>query len=378
VLVFMLAYLAVYGGVNAYLWLKVRQALRPAGPWNLVLVLFVVVMVLGPLIAARLDRGGVTWAARPAALAAYVWMAWSFWFLVLGLLGDGWNLLARVAARGWAGAAGLVITPRGGLIMIAVLILLATAWGLREAADLRLERVTVRTPRLAPGSPPIRIAQISDLHLDLLVNETRLGQVIGLIEEGRPDLVVSTGDILDGSAVRQGVLAGLLAAVNPPLGKIAVTGNHEFYAGPALSFGFLESAGFRVLRDERVDLPGGLVVSGVDDPAFRRRGDDGGAAEEQALPPDGAAGFRLLLKHRPAARSESLGRFDLQLSGHTHRGQIFPFGFITRLQYPFLAGLFDLGNGSSLRVSRGTGTWGPPLRVLAPPEVTLLVLEPAG
>jgi predicted MPP superfamily phosphohydrolase len=170
----------------------------------------------------------------------------------------------------------------------------------------------------------------------------------------------------------------MLATVDPPLGKFAIAGNHEFYAGIRQSGRFLRAAGFKFLRNEDFELNGLINLVGVDDPAGKRRYPEIGQVgkEEKILLADlDSERFTLLLKHRPTVEIESLGRFDLQLSGHTHGGQIFPFNLITRLFYPRERGLYRLDKESVLYVSRGTGTWGPPMRFLSPPEVTLIELQ---
>jgi hypothetical protein len=126
-----------------------------------------------------------------------------------------------------------------------------------------------------------------------------------------------------------------------------------------------------VLRGESVTVAGAINLAGVDDPAGPGVGssDTGEKRLLSSLPKEK---FVLFLKHRPSVDRESLGLFDLQLSGHVHCGQIFPFRLITRLFYPYVAGFYPLPHGSSLYVNRGSGTWGPPIRFLAPPEVTIV------
>jgi hypothetical protein len=177
---------------------------------------------------------------------------------------------------------------------------------------------------------------------------------------------------------RHNKLAAMLAELNPPLGKFAITGNHEFYAGIGQSERFLKAAGFTLLRNERLNVAEQLYIVGVDDPAVRRRNQTKGDDEESLLAGLSRERFTLLLKHRPTVETESLGKFDLQLSGHTHGGQIFPFHLITRLFYPREDGLHRLEKGSVLYISRGTGTWGPPMRFLSPPEVTVFELARGG
>jgi len=202
-----------------------------------------------------------------------------------------------------------------------------------------------------------------------------------ILEKVKPDLVVATGDLVDAQMDKLDNLATMLAALNPPMGKFAITGNHEFYAGIRQSGRFLKAAGFKLLRNEDLKLNGFLTIVGVDDPVGKRRYAENGMVgkkEKLLLADSDSERFTLLLKHRPTVDEESLGRFDLQLSGHTHGGQIFPFNLITRLFYPNQRGLHRLDKASVLYVSRGTGTWGPPMRFLSPPEVTLVELQRVG
>jgi hypothetical protein len=210
------------------------------------------------------------------------------------------------------------------------------------------------------------------VHLGLIVRENRLGNILKAVKKENPDILVSTGDLVDGQIDNLSRLAAMLREVNPRYGKYAITGNHEFYAGLDQSILFTEQAGFTMLRGERADIENVLTIAGVDDPQARsfglyRGGDEAGVLA--GLPEDR---FVLLLKHRPLIDHASRGLFDLQLSGHVHRGQIFPFSILTALYYETQSGLARLQGGSSLYVSRGSGTWGPPIRFLSPPEVTVI------
>jgi predicted MPP superfamily phosphohydrolase len=170
----------------------------------------------------------------------------------------------------------------------------------------------------------------------------------------------------------------MLAGISPQYGMYAVLGNHEYYAGLQNSLDFLRRAGFRVLRKEQAKIAECLTIAGVDDPTGARWGDAGGSDEKGLLASPIQHRFTILLKHRPAVHPESRGRFDLQLSGHVHKGQIFPFNLLTWFFFPVSAGLNQLDDGSRLYVSRGTGTWGPPIRFLAPPEITVIDLMPVA
>jgi hypothetical protein len=244
--------------------------------------------------------------------------------------------------------------------------------GYVEALNIRTEHIRLKTAKIPREMSGFKIAQISDVHLGLIVREGRLRRIIDALQAEDPDILVSTGDLVDGQIDHMDGLATLLRKVKTPYGKFAVTGNHEFYAGLDRALEFTEKAGFRVLRGEAVRLPVGIQVAGVDDHAGgpRRRGKD----EKGLLSGLDPEAFTLLLKHRSDFEEAASGLFDLQLSGHAHKGQIFPFSLIVKRVYPRDAGLFDLPGGGAMYVSRGSGTWGPPLRIFAPPEVTVIEL----
>jgi predicted MPP superfamily phosphohydrolase len=166
----------------------------------------------------------------------------------------------------------------------------------------------------------------------------------------------------------------MLQEIKPSYGKYAVTGNHEFYAGLHESLSFTQRAGFTVLRHTGVALTEGFNIAGVDDTANRYFASQEHPSEREMLQSLDQKNFTLLLKHRPVADSKSLGLFDLQLSGHTHKGQIFPFNIVTLLYFPIHWGCINPVDHCYLYVSRGSGTWGPPIRFLSPPEVTLIEL----
>jgi predicted MPP superfamily phosphohydrolase len=139
---------------------------------------------------------------------------------------------------------------------------------------------------------------------------------------------------------------------------------------------FMRNAGFKVLRNENFELGGLISLTGVDDSRNKTARSLNAGIERRLLESAGKGEFRLLLKHRPVIEKSSEDKFDLQLSGHVHKGQIFPFNFLTWLSFPVRSGHTTLKSGAHLYVSRGTGVWGPPIRFLAPPEITVIDLMP--
>jgi predicted MPP superfamily phosphohydrolase len=338
---------------------------------------FLLLMLNAPILVRILERNDQIMGATALAWVSYTWMAVLLWFLSMGIIRDLWNTGVRAAAFITPESYRLIVPPKPAYIIIVVVLSAATVWGFFEARGLRTERITIRTQLLPPGSDPVKIAQISDVHLGIIEGQKRIDQIASILFDEKPDLLLCTGDLMDGAIPHLNHMSTYFAAINPPLGKFAVTGNHEFYAGLKESLAFLKDAGFTVLRGQAVTT-GPIRVAGVDFPAERYIDQPSYIDEQAALDMGDDEGlFTILLKHHPLIEESSLGRFQLQLSGHTHKGQIFPFNYPVRFRYRYIAGLYDLGQGSSVYTSRGTGTWGPPLRLFAPAEVTIFTIESA-
>ena len=380
---FLITFLSLYGGMHAYSFARVCGAYQPSHSVTLVLAAWMILMTVAPILVRLAERAGLERSALFLAWPGYTWMGTIFLFVSTLLACDALRLFAWLSNRLWGTAVPGFMTANSTCTAALVLALFASAYALCEARRVRTDHVTVTTTNLSPTANRVRLVQISDVHIGLLFRESRLDGILAAIRAARPDILVSTGDLVDGRLSREDVitrqnkLADMLAAVPTPGGKFAVTGNHEFYAGLNQALAFTRAAGFTVLRNQAVHLPNGITISGVDDPAGRRVGVASPSISEQALlgaVPTGR--FRLLLKHRPAVPAESDGLFDLQLSGHVHKGQIFPFNLLVRLLYPLPCGTTATPKNSLIHVSRGSGTWGPPLRLLAPPEVTVIDIIP--
>lgn len=268
----------------------------------------------------------------------------------------------------------LIPSPRYSFSISLLLSLSIALYGYFEAKHIRTERVVVRTPKIPKEIDRLKIVQISDVHLGMIVREERLTRILEEVKRASPDIIISTGDLVDGQINDLSRAAEILKEMNPRYGKFAITGNHEFYAGLSQSMDFTQKAGFSILRGQGVTAAGLINLVGVDDPAGQSFGLFRKVPERELLSGLPREKFTLLLKHRPVLEKSALGLFDLQISGHTHQGQILPFRIITRFFYPYDGGSFHLANHSYLHVSRGSGTWGPPIRFLAPPEVTVYEL----
>jgi predicted MPP superfamily phosphohydrolase len=376
---FFLIATAIYGSVHAYLWWKAVRQLGLRAPVAIALALCFAALVVGPFLGRALRDGSALFNA--VELVTFLWMGTAFYLFVLHFGADVWNLGAS-AVRLVAPAAAPPLLGGPRLFWgIAGATALIVAWAAIDAENIRIRTVVVPTAKLAPGSRPVRVVQVSDVHLGMLVGPRRLGVILGRVRAARPDLLVATGDMLDAVGAHLEPLAAMWREIEPPLGKYAITGNHEYYTGIPGALAFLEGAGFRVLRDQTVVVPGVANLVGME---YRAPAGLAGAPArlrplaEQLRDGDPRL-FTLLLKHLPTGFEEEAAPLgvDLQLSGHTHDGQMYPFRWLVRLSFRHLRGLHRQG-ASLLYVSRGTGTWGPPLRFLAPPEVTVFELTPAA
>ena len=366
---FISAYLLIYSSAHVVFFHRTR-ILLPGKSWaTCLMVVFLILMVLSPIFARTLENKGYDAPARVVAYGAYFWMGFlflvfcaSFALYLIELIAWGVRSITPIESAFLSGKMPVILLLGFcGVVM---------GYGYIEALGMRVEHIVMTTDKLPDAVRSFRIVQISDVHLGIINRDRVLKRIMEKVKELNPDMLVATGDLVDGSMHNLMHLSDYIKMVDPPYGKFAVTGNHEYYAGLDHAVAFMEKGGFKVLRDEVQTVDGLINVGGIDDGGRARKVDDG-----DALLKINNSLFTLYLKHRPQISKETLGHFDLQLSGHTHNGQIWPFNHLVKMEFEKIKGLYDLEKGSKLYVSRGTGTWGPPIRVLSPPEITLIELK---
>lgn len=370
-LLFLTLYFSTYLLMHCYAYIHAWRSLRFDRKVMVPLAAWTILMILSPIIVRLAEREGYEAIPKLLAYVSYSWMGLLFIFLTVAFLYDTGNICrwgySRVRGEKRTVSA---LSRRRSLYARFTLVLAIYCYGLYEANQIRTEYLVIPSPRITSQQEELRIVQISDVHIGLIVRNSRLEKILSRVREADPDVLVSTGDLVDGQLDNLDQLAEALADIEPPLGKIAVTGNHEFYAGLSDALDFTEKAGFKVLRNESYQIRKVTFV-GVDDSTIERFGGKPSRTEDELLRKHSRDSFTVLLKHRPVIEPASAGLFDLQLSGHTHKGQIFPFNLFTWLSFRFPNGLNRLEAGM-LYISRGSGTWGPPIRFLAPPEVTVI------
>jgi predicted MPP superfamily phosphohydrolase len=370
--------------VGAHVYLARRLVIEPGvpEPWRTLALAAIALLgaslVLQPIGERRLRRPLARLVAWPASL----WMGFAFLLLVSLLASDALIAVAGAAAQAATGAEEAGVPAAGArAAAVALVALVAGAVGMRTALapprHARLEIPLARWPRELDG---FRIAQLSDVHIGPILDRRFSRHLAERVRALAPDLVVITGDLVDGDAELLAEEVAPLAELSAPHGVFFVTGNHDHYSGARAWTRAVAGLGIRVLRNERVEVRANGAVfdlAGVDD----HRGDvmsgEGGEDLDAALAGRDPARALVLLAHDPSTfkRASRLG-VDLQLSGHTHGGQIWPFGGLVRLVIPFVAGLYER-HGATLYVSRGTGFWGPPMRLRAPAEIGEIVLRSA-
>lgn len=291
--------------------------------------------------------------------------------------------LAGIALRATLGLAGVAEPQRSRAVAVsvAVVALVLLAWGYVEAMRVpRIRRVEVRIDRLGAGLDGLKIVLITDTHYGPIDRTRWSERVVAAVDGLDADIVCHTGDIADGPVARRRAQAAPLGSVRARLLRAYVTGNHEYFGEAQEWLDHMRDLGWQALHNRHVVVERNgarLVVAGVDDATAGFSGLPGHRADHAAaLAGADPALPVLLLAHQPKQIGAAVAHgVDLQLSGHTHGGQIWPFHLLVRLDQPVLHGLSRHGGRTQLYTSRGTGFWGPPFRIFAPSEITLLTLR---
>ena len=384
---------AVLGLMHLYVWKRsVKDTTRPGQVrW----ILTAVLIVLGVLLVATLLL------PRIVGLDESTWIAWPgyLWFGLLAYLFLTLLFLepVRLVLRGWVRRRPATREPETNAAATTLnrrLFLARTSAAAAGAASLGvvgygaatalgppdLLRVPVRLRKLDPAFAGYRIAVVSDIHLGPLAGRAHTERIVEMINSTSPDAVAIVGDLVDGTVEELGSAVEPLQDLVSRDGTFFVTGNHEYFVDdPFAWLRELERLGLQSLRNENTTLRRGgavLNLAGVNDLAGESHSD--APNFDTSLSGLDATGPTILLAHQPVLVGEAAARgVDLQLSGHTHGGQMWPFHYLVRTAQPSLAGLSTVDD-TQLYVTRGAGFWGPPVRVGAPPDITVISLEGSG
>ncbi len=378
---FLLIASSVLGSIHYYLWVRLVRDTRLPEPWSTVatwgLALLGVLIVVG-MVSSRLVPRVYS---SPVMWVVYIWIGLFFFlFMLLGSVDVVRGLVALAQRLGVAPPPDperrqFLARFAGGIVGAGGLGL--GAYGLFNVLrPVAVKRVQVTLPSLPSAAHGFRIVQLTDVHVGPTIGKEFIEELVAKVNALEPDLVAITGDLVDGSVAELGALVAPLGKLRAKEGVYFVTGNHEYYSGVDEWLAFLGTLGIRVLRNEHVPIRGehGFDLAGIDDASAASFGHGHGRDLPRALVGRDASRALVLLAHQPngIALAERLG-VDLQLSGHTHGGQLFPWNFVVKLVFPFLAGLYRQGR-TQVYVSEGTGYWGPPMRVGTAAEITHIEL----
>jgi uncharacterized protein len=370
--------IGVLAGFLYFVW----QRLAVAPAWRQRWVRYavaLVLLVLTTLALAGFDLG-VGW-LTPAQARPSVWVGQAFlatcFYLFLGLV-PVWLVCVGIWLVGRRPDRGREVRRRLNRVaspLVAALAVGITAYGAVEAATPAITRFEVSSPQLPPEFDGLQVALITDLHAGAVRSAAFTRQVVDLTNAAHPDVVVIAGDLEDGTAARYAHEIAPLADLEAPLGVYVTTGNHEMYRDTASWVTAFEDVGLTVLGNIAVPLERGgatITVAGIHDLEGER---EWAPDVDAALGGTDAGAFTLFVAHQPLAALDVEARgVDLQLSGHTHGGQLWPISYLVPLQQPMLEGMATVA-GTTVVTSRGAGEWGPPVRVAAPPEVPIITLR---
>jgi predicted MPP superfamily phosphohydrolase len=375
--------LAVYVMINAYLFVRLYSTLAGSGALRLV-VCAAVLALAACFPAARIMGGAAPASARhAAALAGSLYIAPMLYGFLFALAADAFRLLNGVVAitrNPPPYSLGVRIGAVALIIAMSVLVTVAGALNANSPAVVQLDVALDDASDM-----DMKIAVISDIHLGAFTGPRYARKLAALVNAQFPDVVLIVGDIIDseeffGDLPRVGEAAAALASLRPRLGTWAVLGNHDHYAGTDRTADFLASADVRLLRDEAAPV-GGIILAGRDD----RTADYYGPPRRSLadiLSPFGAemASGRpvVLMDHQPFGLEEAeRAGVALQVSGHTHRGQLWPINFVVAALYEKSYGAYKKGS-TNYYITSGAGVWGPPARTIGRPEIVIINLRGGG
>jgi hypothetical protein len=280
---FLLSFLLIYGAFHLYFFLKAKAAFSLPGWAFFLLAAFLLVMIAAPILVRISERSGYDQLAMFLAYFGYTWMGIVFLFVAASLAVDGYRILISLTSLLLHKKLLLQINPKPAFYMPLIFSLVISVVGAFEAWDIKLEKVTLASKKIPASLSGLRVVQISDVHLGLIVRHRRLKKILEAVQKADPDILVSTGDLVDGQINKLDGLAEMLQSIKPRYGKYAVTGNHEFYAGLQDSLAFTQKAGFTILRNEGVSVTDYFNIAGVDDRTRRYFNKSAEISEEAIL-----------------------------------------------------------------------------------------------
>jgi len=363
-LFFILIFSSIYLGIHFYVYSRITAGLMLSSSVCRYLRLFFLIAAFSFLFGEFLNRRITSFWIKPFAEAGSIWIGVICIAFTVFVISDVFRIFFHgVSFRYYSVVFSLAVT------------FLASAYSLYNVARAPvMKELKIKTGKLPQKLSGFVIIQISDLHINFLKSERWLNKIIEKTNMENPDLVVITGDLIDADLCRLDGFCDVLRKIKSKYGVFAVTGNHEFYAGVGMFLEIAKNSNIKVLRNEKTTIAGAFELAGIDDKAGRRFSEVGSDLNSALKNCDFTKPV-ILLSHQPDIFDEAkkLG-VDLQLSGHTHAGQLPPMDLITMFYFKYPFGLYQK-SGSYLYTTSGTGIWGPPMRLFSRNEIVKIVLE---
>ena len=374
-LIFFGTVLLIYFSINFFIYYKGLQtfSISPAWRRNYIIGFWLIVscFIIGEILEHTHSSLAGEWIYRIGAF----WLAFMLYFTLTLLFFDivclfnyFFHFLPTMTQT---------LRFRIGLFTIGFVSLIVIA-GHLNALNTRIREISLNIPKKVTGSREMKIVMASDIHLGALIGENREENLVRIINNQKPDLVLLCGDLVDGdiASVLRKNLGRHLQEIKSQMGVYAIPGNHEYIGGILKTLPYLESIHINILRDKTLILPNGIQLIGRDDRDNRRMGEEYGRKSLKKLMTglDKTAPV-IVMNHQPFDLDEAvIEGVDLHLSGHTHHGQLWPFNYITKAVFELSWGFLKKGN-TNFYVSSGFGSWGPPVRLGNTPEVVVFNLK---
>jgi predicted MPP superfamily phosphohydrolase len=366
---FLAMVLTTYGLLNYYFLRKHRFIITGKTFPLALLRLILFTVILAPVATFIFSAKEMSMLASITGFTGYSWLAFLGLFLVIHGILDLFVFILEKRGKEFSKKTIQIITAVAVSVNVIIIF-----YGFFEAQNIQIEKLSFSSPKIKEGRT-IKIVQISDVHFSPIISVHSAKKIRDMVQKQNPDIIISTGDFLDRAIRKKKEVAAVMRTLKAPLGKYAITGNHEFIAGIKYSVDFIKNSGFKLIRNDTVVIEDMLNLTGVDDLSASRFGYTVKISEETVLSKVDSKNYTILLKHQPKVDEKNTQYYDLQLSGHTHAGQIFPFTLFAKIAFPYLCGFYKVNDNTNIYVNRGTGTWGPPIRFLVSPEITVIELK---
>ncbi|WP_028950716.1 metallophosphoesterase [Sulfurihydrogenibium subterraneum] len=366
-MLFYIVFFSLYAYMYFYFIYKLKKA------FNVKVLKFYLIsplFILSPYFYRMYDKAGYDF--YYLSLFILILMGFIILFFIYFALIDFYHILIRIFNKIFGINPLPSIRNNISFVFVLLLTISSLAYGYYETLNPKIYRFVIYSNKIKKD---IKILHISDLHLNQVMREDKIKLVLDVYNKEKPDMVISTGDLVDGKVSYRKSYIELQKSMNPPLGKYAILGNHEYYTdiNDAVKFHILSK--FQLLRNETVSIDNvNVAIIGVDDIDGVRLGYIAEYPEKDLFKGLDKTKFVIFLKHQPKLDKNLIGEFDLMLSGHTHGGVLFPVRYILRKIFIADFGFVNIG-GSYVFVSRGVGTGGPPIRIGCPPDVAVFEIK---